>query len=140
MDITLGLDKAVAVVETPPYRVFLKDLNMQWTVESNRMVCECFPESPPVKGRFKKQPTDLISDDCNEPEWFFILFQNPRFRIWKVDVAHVLSYLRHEVVRKKRMCQSIRVVPDLDEGICIFGSIFSYHCHKFTKEWFRPGC
>ena len=140
MDVTLGFNKAVAAVETPPYHILLEHLNTQGTVESNRMVGKRFAKPPPMKGRFKKQPTNLISEECNEAERFFILFQNPRFRIWKVDVAHVLSYLRHEVVRKKRMCQSIRVVPDLDEGICIFGSIFSYHCHKFTKEWFRPGC
>ncbi len=60
MDITLSLNKAVAVIETPPYHVLLEDLNMQGTVESDRMVCKCFAKSLPVKGRFKKQPTNLI--------------------------------------------------------------------------------
>ena len=76
------------------------------------MVSQCFAKSAPVKGRFKKQPTNLISDERNEPQRLFVFFQNPRFRIWKVDVTHVLSYLRHEGVCKKRMCESIRVLPD----------------------------
>ena len=112
MDIALSFNKSVTVIKTPPYRILLEDLNTQMTVESNRMVCQCFAKSAPVKGRLKKQPTNLISDERNEPERLFILFQNPRFRIRKVDVTHILSYLRHEVVCKKRMCEGICVLPD----------------------------
>ena len=112
MDIALSLNKAVTVVKTTPYHILLEDLNTQRTVKSNGMVCQCFAKSAPVKGRFKKQPTNLISDERNEPERLFILFQNPRLRIWKVDVTCVLSDLRHKFVCKERMCKGVRVLPD----------------------------
>ena len=34
MDIALSLNKAVTVVETPPYHILLEDLNTQRTMES----------------------------------------------------------------------------------------------------------
>ncbi len=130
MDKPLRLDEAVTVVETPPYRILLEDLNTQRTVQSHSMVCQCFAKPSPMKGRFKKQSADLIPDKRNEAERRFILFQNPRLRVRKVDVTHILSYLRHEVVCQKRMCECIRFLPDLDKGISIFSSILSNHCFE----------
>ncbi len=98
MDVSLGLDKAVTVVETTPYGIFLKDLNAQRTMKSGRMIGKRFAKPSPMKGRLKKQPTDFISDQGNKTERFFILFQHPGFRVRKVDVTHVLSHLRHKVV------------------------------------------
>lgn len=130
MGIPLRLDKAVTVVETAPYYVLLEDVDTQRTAESNRMVYQSFTKSAPVKSRLKKQPTNLITDESYEPEWLFVFFQNPSFRVWKVDVTQILSDLRHEVICQKRMRKGIRFLPDLDKRISIFSLVLSDHCFE----------
>ena len=128
MEIFFGLYKAESVIETSTDFVFLENIQGNGPFLANHKIHHLATNTLSMKVGVKKNSSDLIFNESDEPNDFVFDLFHPYFCKLRVYVPNVFLFLVLKGLGKKRMSEITRRSPYGNDGIDVTVLIFSDHC------------